>query len=131
MEPLIFQHLRTQTPNPRQQEFFEAEGVHIAYGGARAGGKSFAMRRKFVMLAMRYPGLKLILFRRTLPLERRAPGSFRAPGYPVVQVLFVLIAAAVVASTIGAAPREAAKGAGLIALGIPVYYWYARRAARA
>ena len=64
---MIFQHLRTQTPNPRQQEFFEAEGVHIAYGGARAGGKSFAMRRKFVMLAMRYPGLKLILFRRTLP----------------------------------------------------------------
>jgi APA family basic amino acid/polyamine antiporter len=75
--------------------------------------------------------LTVLLFRRTLPLERRAPGSFRAPGYPVVQILFVLIAAAVVASTVGAAPREAAKGAGLIALGIPVYYWYARRAARA
>jgi hypothetical protein len=42
----------------------------------------------------------------------------------------VAIAAAVVASTIGAAPAAAAKGAALIALGIPVYYWYARRTAR-
>jgi hypothetical protein len=35
------------------------------------------------------------------------------------------VAAAVVASTIGAAPGAAARGAALIALGIPVYYWYA------
>jgi hypothetical protein len=41
-----------------------------------------------------------------------------------VQVLFVLIAAAVVASTIGAAPAAAAKGAALLALGVPVYFWY-------
>ena len=69
------------------------------------------------------------MFRRSLPLSARAPGTFRAPGYPVVQVAFVAIAAAVVASTIGAAPAAAAKGAALIALGVPVYYWYARRTA--
>lgn len=39
---------------------------HIAYGGARGGGKSWALRRKFVLLALRYPGLKLLLLRRTL-----------------------------------------------------------------
>ena len=54
-------------PNPRQIEFFKAQARHIAYGGARGGGKSWAMRRKFVLLALNYPGLKLLLLRRTLP----------------------------------------------------------------
>lgn len=54
-------------PNPRQELFFEATAPHIAYGGARGGGKSWAMRRKFVLLANRYDGLRLLLLRRTLP----------------------------------------------------------------
>ena len=54
-------------PNPKQIEFFEARARHIAYGGARGGGKSWAMRRKFVLLALRYDGLKLLLLRRTFP----------------------------------------------------------------
>ena len=70
--------------------------------------------------------LTVLTFRRKLPLSQRPPGSFRAPGYPIVQGAFVLIALAVVASVIGAAPGAAAKGAALIALGVPVYYWYAR-----
>lgn len=55
------------TPNPKQEQFFLAEARHIAYGGARGGGKSWAMRRKFVLLAFRYPALNLLLLRRTLP----------------------------------------------------------------
>ena len=70
-EPYIYKVLRSETPNPRQQAFFRAEAANIAYGGARGGGKSWAMRRKLVLLAMRYPGLKLLLLRRTLP-ELRA-----------------------------------------------------------
>ncbi|MDR1117085.1 MAG: phage terminase large subunit [Oscillospiraceae bacterium] len=66
-EPYIFTLLRTEIPNPRQIEFFNAEAPHIAYGGARGGGKSWAMRRKFVMLAMRYPRLKILLLRRSIP----------------------------------------------------------------
>jgi len=54
-------------PNPRQQEFFRSKARHTAYGGARGGGKSWAMRRKLVMLALRYPNLSLLLLRRTLP----------------------------------------------------------------
>lgn len=54
------------TPSERQKEFFLATARHIGYGGARGGGKSWAMRRKFVLLALRYPGLKLLLLRRTL-----------------------------------------------------------------
>jgi basic amino acid/polyamine antiporter, APA family len=71
--------------------------------------------------------LTVLTFRRKLPLSQRTPGSFRAPGYPVVQILFVIISAAVVASVIGAAPAAAAKGAVLIALGVPVFLWFERK----
>lgn len=54
-------------PQPKQEEFFLAKARHIGYGGSRGGGKSWAMRRKFVLLALRYPGLKLLLLRRTMP----------------------------------------------------------------
>lgn len=82
-EPYIYKVLRRETPSPRQQEFFRAEAANVAYGGARGGGKSWAMRRKLVMLAMRYPRLKLLLLRRTLselranhilPLQRELEG---------------------------------------------------------
>ena len=73
--------------------------------------------------------LTVLMFRRSLPLSQRPAGAYRAPGYPVVQIAFVLIAAAVVASVVIAAPGAAAKGAALIALGVPVYFWYARHAA--
>ena len=42
----------------------------------------------------------VLVFRRTHPLAARPPGAFRAPGYPVVPVAFVLVAAAVVASVV-------------------------------
>ena len=54
-------------PNPRQAEFFRSQARHTAYGGARGGGKSWAMRRKLVLLALHAPGLNLLLLRRTLP----------------------------------------------------------------
>lgn len=54
-------------PNPRQREFFLARARHTAYGGARGGGKSWAMRRKLTLLALNYPGLNILLLRRTLP----------------------------------------------------------------
>jgi len=53
-------------PNPRQMEFFRARARHIGYGGARGGGKSWAMRTKFALLASRYKELNLLLMRRTL-----------------------------------------------------------------
>lgn len=54
-------------PNARQLDFFRATQRHIAYGGARGGGKSWAMRVKFVLLAYNYDNLKILLMRRTLP----------------------------------------------------------------
>jgi len=56
------------------------------------------------------------------------PGAFRVPGYPWTPGLFVLAALYVVASSILANPRNALIGAGLLALGVPVYLLGARRA---
>lgn len=42
-------------PYPKQIEFFEAKCRYIAYGGARGGGKSWAMRTKLMLLAFYYP----------------------------------------------------------------------------
>ena len=67
---MIFRHLREEVPNPKQRQFFQATAKHIGYGGARGGGKSWAARRKGVLLCMRYPGLKGILIRRTMPQLR-------------------------------------------------------------
>jgi APA family basic amino acid/polyamine antiporter len=54
-------------------------------------------------------------------------GAFRAPGYPWTPALFVLAAIFVVLSSVAANPRNAAIGAGLLALGVPVYWFWARR----
>ena len=40
---------------------------YIAYGGARGGGKSWAVRVKAVLLCERYPGIKCMIVRRTYP----------------------------------------------------------------
>lgn len=55
----------TGKPNPKQDLFFRAKAPRVAYGGARGGGKSWAMRRKLVILALSYPGIKILLLRRT------------------------------------------------------------------
>lgn len=55
------------TPNPKQAAFFSANTRFVAYGGARGGGKSWAVRQKAVLMALRYPGIRLLLLRRSYP----------------------------------------------------------------
>lgn len=80
------------TPNPRQREFFLSRARHTCYGGARGGGKSWAMRRKLSLLALKYPGIQILLMRRTLkelnenhiiPLQRELQGfaTYRMTDY--------------------------------------------------
>ena len=69
----------------------------------------------------------VLVFRRTVPLSQRPPDSYRAPGYPVIQILFCLIAAAVVFSVVRDDPPSALRGALLLALGVPVYFWFIRK----
>lgn len=54
-------------PQPKQREFLSAKSRYVAFGGARGGGKSFAVRLKVRVLALRYPGIRMLLIRRTYP----------------------------------------------------------------
>ena len=52
-------------PSEKQKLFLSARSKHIAFGGARGGGKSFAVRTKAKLLALRYPGIRMAIVRRT------------------------------------------------------------------
>lgn len=53
-------------PNPKQKEFFSSRAKYTAYGGARGGGKSWALRRKLIGLCLNYAGIRCLLIRRTI-----------------------------------------------------------------
>lgn len=59
--------LKLPMPQPKQMEFLRAKGKHIAFGGARGGGKSWAVRTKAVLLALRYEGIRILILRRSYP----------------------------------------------------------------
>ena len=52
-------------PNSRQKAFFSSRARYTAYGGARGGGKSWALRRKLIALCLNYPGIRCLLVRRS------------------------------------------------------------------
>ena len=52
-------------PQPKQQEFLRAKARHVGYGGARGGGKSWSVRAKAMIMALRYPGIRQLIVRRT------------------------------------------------------------------
>jgi len=56
--------------------------------------------------------------------------GYRTPLYPWLPAFFVLTALVVVVSTIIQAPARSAVGAGLMLLGIPVYYFFKRRSGK-
>ena len=58
-------------PGDTQKQFLEDTHRFIAFGGARGGGKSWAVRVKAVLLALKYPGIKIMIVRKTYP-ELRA-----------------------------------------------------------
>lgn len=59
--------IKMDKPNPKQELFLKAQNRFIAYGGARGGGKSWAVRKKAILLGLRYPGIRMMILRRTFP----------------------------------------------------------------
>lgn len=54
-------------PNEKQRLFFADTHKYVAYGGARGGGKSWAVRVNALLLAARYPGITQLIIRRSYP----------------------------------------------------------------
>lgn len=55
------------TITERQKKFCEANAFEVLYGGAAGGGKSYGQIIDAFLYAVKYPGSKQIIFRRTLP----------------------------------------------------------------
>jgi APA family basic amino acid/polyamine antiporter len=68
-------------------------------------------------------GIGLFRLRRTQP---NRPRPYRVWGYPVVPAIFIAASAAFVINTLLERPRESFAGLGLLAVGLPVY-WYSKR----
>jgi APA family basic amino acid/polyamine antiporter len=66
----------------------------------------------------------VIVLRRKRP---DMPRPYRVAGYPVVPVLFVFVALALLYSTLRSSPRESGIGLGLIVAGLPFYFYWKRQ----
>jgi APA family basic amino acid/polyamine antiporter len=68
--------------------------------------------------------ISLIIFRIRMP---EAPRGYRVPLYPLLPILFAVVAVALLANTLMTSPRESLTGLAFIASGVPVFLWMRRR----
>lgn len=54
-------------PSEKQRQFFADGHKYVAYGGARGGGKSWAVRVNALLTAARHPGVTQMIIRRSYP----------------------------------------------------------------
>lgn len=47
----------------KQRAFLNATSFFVCYGGARGGGKSHVARLKAVGMALKYPGIRILMVR--------------------------------------------------------------------
>ena len=52
-------------PNEKQLLALRERHRYVGYGGARGGGKSWFVRWKAILLCLHYPGIKVLITRRT------------------------------------------------------------------
>ena len=57
--------LKMPAPNPKQEQALRERHRYVGYGGARGGGKSWFVRWKAILLALRYAGIKILITRKT------------------------------------------------------------------
>ena len=69
----------------------------------------------------------IFVFRRKYPDADR---PYRAFGYPIVPIVFLLVAGWLLINTMYTAPQQSFIGIGLIILGLPVYYYLTNKAGR-
>lgn len=54
-------------PTNKQVQFINARTRHVAYGGARGGGKSWVVRILAILLCFAFPGIKVLIVRKSYP----------------------------------------------------------------
>ena len=57
--------IKMPMPNEKQARALKETHRYVGYGGARGGGKSWFVRWKAVLLCLNYPGIKVLITRKT------------------------------------------------------------------
>jgi APA family basic amino acid/polyamine antiporter len=114
--------------SPRSKVPVRAILAQAAWGSVLALSGSYdALTDSVVFVAWAFYGLSigsLFIFRRTMPDATR---PYRALGYPVVPMIFLLVTVALLVNTFVAAPRQALQGVAVLFAGMPFYWWWSRR----
>lgn len=59
--------IKLPAPTPKQELFLLDKHRQVAFGGARGGGKSFAVRLKAVILCLAHAGISVMIVRKSFP----------------------------------------------------------------
>jgi APA family basic amino acid/polyamine antiporter len=94
----------------------------IACSGKYGEILNFEVTVDFISFGM--TAAALCVFRRRLAAGE---GIYRAPGHPFTTGIFVLACAGIVGSAIAASPANSAIALGILAAGVPVYWYWTRR----
>jgi APA family basic amino acid/polyamine antiporter len=114
--------------SPRSNVPARAIVAQAAWGSVLAVSGSYdTLTDSVVFASWLFYGLStgsLFIFRKTMA---DAPRPYRALGYPVVPVIFLLVTAALLVNTFVAAPRQALQGAAVLLAGLPLYWYWSRK----
>lgn len=95
-----------------------AWGMALVFTGSYDVLTDYAIFAVLIFVAL--ATASVFLFRRRLPDAER---SYRTVGYPVVPILFLVVAGWLIVNTFMATPGRALAGVGLMLAGLP-FYWY-------
>ncbi len=104
--------------------------VGVCAVGFAFSGAFDVLTDMIVFVLLLFNGLSVAsvyVLRRSLPDAER---PYRVWGYPLVPALFLLGTAYLMVNTLLATPGRALAGVGVVALGLPLYAYYARRSPR-
>jgi basic amino acid/polyamine antiporter, APA family len=100
-------------------------GIVLVFSGSYDSLTDYAIFAVLIFVAL--TTASVFVFRHRLP---DAPRPYRTLGYPVVPVLFLLVAGWVIVNTLVATPGRAFAGIGLMLAGLPFYWYWSRSAGR-
>ena len=100
----------------------------IALSGSYEKILNYVVSMDFIFFGL--TGTSVFVFRRrearTHSARKQSDQGYRIPGHPYTTAVFVITCWLVVLNTIYKYPANSALGLGILALGVPVYAWWAR-----
>jgi len=99
-------------------------GIALTFSGTYEQLYTYVIFAVFLFHAA--TGLAVVILRRRRP---DAPRPFRVPAYPWIPLLFVTACLVLVGNTLLEKPTESGIGIAILALGVPAYLFWRRRAA--